>query len=84
MNRFEEIGRARKVQRLVEEIDGRLDAADIDKHSPHLADELAKWPLEAWLDLAEGAEPVINEPSSATVAAVIEFYRNRNRRKGAA
>jgi hypothetical protein len=76
-NPHEELGRSRKVVRLVEEIDRRLTKSGVDVYraAAKIAEDLERWPDEHWLVLAGKAK--VNPPSATTREQVIARYRAR-------
>jgi hypothetical protein len=79
VNPFAELGRAKKVDRIVEAIDTELLSRDMSPYSPRVLDKLlarfGEMSPEAWRDLC--GKHAVRKPSPETVAAVVTTYRSR-------
>jgi hypothetical protein len=78
---FQQAVKGRSIDRLTREIDSRMLAAGCDPYAPHVAEDLSKWPLEAWEDLAD--EVGVSRPDGKAIAEIVAFFRKRARRGAA-
>lgn len=79
MNSFVALGRARKVDRIVEAIDTELLSREMGPYSPRVLSKLlerfGEMSPDAWRELC--GKHAVRKPSPETVAAVVETYRRR-------